>query len=131
MLRANAVRVNPQASCPDCILQHAERFKTISNSTVISLEEKDLLSPHSSRYFIHNQVLLSTAQVLIQEASGNYTKCRALLDSGSQVSFISRPCAGRLNLEAKATHLHAEGIAGSNLDIITNSRKSANSFPRI
>ena len=113
MLRANAVTVKPQSGCKDCLLQHAKRFQTISNATVVSHEEKDLLSSHSCHYYVQNEVLLGTADVHIQESSGNYALCRAMLDSGSQVSFISRACATKLNLDIQLTHLHVAGVAAS------------------
>lgn len=37
-----------------------------------------------------SQVMLSTANVLIQDSKGKWHKCRALLNSGSQPNFISQ-----------------------------------------
>ena len=39
-----------------------------------------------------NHMLLATAIVEVQNKSGHYVPCRALLDSGSQSSFITRMC---------------------------------------
>ena len=115
MLRANAVIVNPQPCCGKC-LEHAKKFQTISNATVLSHEEKSSLFPQSLHRYVNNEVLLSTAEVLILEPSGRYTKCRVLLDSGSQVSFITSACAMKLNLETTKTHLHVQGIGDSIAD---------------
>lgn len=90
----------------------------ISKATIVSQQEKDSLPAHSFHYLIHNEVLLSTANVLIQEPSGSYTECRAVLDSGSEISFISRACASRLNLKARSTSLTIEGVAASNVGTV-------------
>ena len=100
-----------------CALQHGKKLKAISIAAIVRDEVKEA-SSLSYHYLIHNEVLLSTAHVLVQEPSGNYTQCRALLDSGSQVSFISRPCATRLNLEAIPAHLHVDGVGSSSLNTI-------------
>ncbi|KAJ8981431.1 hypothetical protein NQ317_015633 [Molorchus minor] len=47
----------------------------------------------------YSKVLLSTALIEVCDKYGNYHTCKALLDSGSQVSIISQNCYRRLNLK--------------------------------
>lgn len=44
-------------------------------------------------------VLLATAAVRVMDSSGTYQEARALLDGGSQATFISETCASRLGLK--------------------------------
>ena len=54
-------------------------------------------------------VILATASVNVYTDRGNVT-CRALLDSGSQLSFISEACAQRLSLPRKKARATINGI---------------------
>ena len=49
-----------------------------------------------------NHILLATAIVEVQNKSGYYVPCRALLDSGSQSSFITDRCVQRFMLQSGA-----------------------------
>lgn len=55
-------------------------------------------------------VLLSTAVVNMEDVSGKSHKCRALLDSGSQSSFISRELRDKLGLPLQQTNSFIQGI---------------------
>lgn len=55
-------------------------------------------------------VLLSTALVEISDKYGSFHKCRALIDSGSQTSFISQKCVNRLGLTHFNTSLSIQGL---------------------
>ena len=58
-----------------------------------------------------SKVLLATATILIQDGGGSYQRCRALLDPGSQASFVSESCVHRLRLKRKKTELHVTGVS--------------------
>jgi hypothetical protein len=65
-----------------------------------------------------NHILLATAIVEVQNISGHYVPCRALLDSGSESSFISERCVQRLRLSRTQTDPSIQGI--SNVNTPTN-----------
>jgi hypothetical protein len=55
-------------------------------------------------------VLLSTALVYVY---GSRIACRALLDSGSQVNFISQKCIEALKLKTRPVNISISGIGGA------------------
>ena len=61
-----------------------------------------------------NHILLATAIVEVQNKSGQYVPCRALLDSGSESSFITERCVQRLRLSRTETHASIQGISNVN-----------------
>ena len=61
-----------------------------------------------------NHILLATAIVEIQNKSGQYIPCRALLDSVSQSHFITERCVQRLRLTRTQTHTSIQGISNVN-----------------
>jgi len=61
-----------------------------------------------------NHILLATAVVDVQNKSGQYVPCRALLDNGSQSSFMTERCVQRLRLSRTQTHASIQGISNVN-----------------
>ena len=61
-----------------------------------------------------NHILLATTIVEIQNKSGQYIPCRALLDSASQSHFITERCAQLLRLSTIQTHASVMGISNVN-----------------
>jgi len=59
-------------------------------------------------------MLLVTAIVEVQNKSGHYVPCRALLDSGSESSFIKEGCVQRLRLFRTQTQASIQGISNVN-----------------
>jgi len=57
-----------------------------------------------------DSVMLATAIVLINDISGVPKRCRALLDSGSQINFVTDACAQSLKLSRTNRHLPIVGI---------------------
>lgn len=66
-----------------------------------------------------NYTFLATAVVLVSDRRENQRKCRALLDSGSQVNFISGNLAKSLQLERKKSNLPVGGIGASQLRAVS------------
>ena len=63
-----------------------------------------------------NQILLATAIVEVQNKSGQYVPCRALLDSASQSHFITERCVQRLRLSRTQTRASIQGISNVNTE---------------
>ena len=53
--------------------------------------------------------ILPTAMVSIEDDSSNVIKCRALLDSGSQMSLISEEAVQRMKLKRQKQSLNVNG----------------------
>jgi len=66
-----------------------------------------------------NYTFLATAVVLVTDRRRNQRKCRALLDSGSQVNFISGNLAKSLQLECKRSNLPVGGIGASQVRAVS------------
>lgn len=84
---------------------------TCSTQAVASTSNAE---PHDAThtFYIQNksvqtQVLLPTAIIKIQNRSGNYVDCRALLDSGSQINLITSTFAKRLGLPLKRCEINS------------------------
>lgn len=59
---------------------------------------------------VNSHVILSTAVIHVKNASGRSVSCRAVLDSGSQMSFVTKECAQRLCLSMQPLELSIAGI---------------------
>jgi len=66
-----------------------------------------------------NYAFLATAVVIVKVRQGNYHKCRAVLDSGSQVNFISKKFQNVLNLPSIHVMLPVSGIGSSRIQSTT------------
>lgn len=56
------------------------------------------------------QIILSTAIIGIKDINGNFVECRALLDSGSQINFITSELAHKLGLKIEKTNVPITGV---------------------
>ena len=76
--------------------------------------------PSISTAFTHlsssnkDNVILATALVEIRDKSGQYILARALLDSGSQINFVTEELAQRLQLRKEEQILSLLGIGKTN-----------------
>ncbi|UYV71532.1 K02A2.6-like, partial [Cordylochernes scorpioides] len=68
-----------------------------------------------------NQVLLATAQIIVEGANGTQQICRALLDSGSQVSLITKEICERLELKGQTSRRSLRGIGNGPVQVSTTS----------
>ncbi|UYV62714.1 hypothetical protein LAZ67_2001673 [Cordylochernes scorpioides] len=77
-------------------------------------------SIHNTTCLMSNQedsfVLLSTATIMVMNHQGKYQPCRALIDTASQATLITRDCLKKLNLEPSRTRVELAGIRGQILD---------------
>lgn len=60
-----------------------------------------------------SQILLATARVRLEADNGNTVTARALLDSGSQTTFISSETVRKLGISSKKYNVQISGIANS------------------
>uniref|UniRef100_A0A1I8PRY2 CCHC-type domain-containing protein n=1 Tax=Stomoxys calcitrans TaxID=35570 RepID=A0A1I8PRY2_STOCA len=85
---------------------------------------------HSSRQV--SNVILATALVLVRDSEGKYQLGRALLDSCSQVNFISESLCRSLNLKKCANSTDISGVGSSILKVAyktqTTVRSRLNNF---
>lgn len=83
-----------------------------------STAKENLNTSTSTSLFVGSEqgyVFLATAVVLASDTFGNMKKCRVVLDSGSQVNFISKQLANKLQLRAKRSNLPVSGIGESHV----------------
>ncbi|UYV82913.1 hypothetical protein LAZ67_22001359 [Cordylochernes scorpioides] len=77
-------------------------------------------SIHNTTCLMSNQedsfVLLSTATIMVMNHQGKYQPCRALIDTASQATLITRDCLKKLNLEPSRTRVELARIGGQILD---------------
>ncbi|KAF2887129.1 hypothetical protein ILUMI_19044, partial [Ignelater luminosus] len=59
---------------------------------------------------LNSQVLLATAVILTFDKAGNAHKCRAFLDIGSQLNFLTESMLKKLNLESNSLNTSISGI---------------------
>ncbi|XP_026830502.1 uncharacterized protein LOC113563287 [Ooceraea biroi] len=77
--------------------EHSEPT-TVVNHNVIATNVQDVTSIYFAGKQM-SQVILSTAQVFVQDSNGNLVTCRALLDPGSQFNLITADLVQRLKLQ--------------------------------
>jgi len=63
-------------------------------------------------------VFLSTAEVLVTDSKGYKRKCRAVLDSGSMINFVSRSFSNALQLQTRKTELPIRGVGSSQVQSV-------------
>lgn len=80
---------------------------SIQSHLAANCSESSLLAANSV-----GQVLLSTAQIIIQIGNTHH-KVRALIDSGSQASFITKQMATKLKLKQTETNTTINGVGSS------------------
>ena len=108
-------------------LLHQEYQETRTSNTPCKENEEVVPQPGNSSMLVgvdeaytslltqsNMQVLLATVSIQIRNSAGKLSLCRAVLDSGSQVNFITRECARRLGLSMTNVNIPVVGIGLSN-----------------
>lgn len=107
------------SSICDTAVTSVDRSVSLSSPSVTApfLAPSGKVSPRSSAYpstastvESHTTVILFTALVKIRDSRGQYLLARALLDSGSQSSFVSESLCQRLALSRTKVNLPVSGI---------------------
>ncbi|KAF0745786.1 Uncharacterized protein FWK35_00034883, partial [Aphis craccivora] len=113
-------------SCSRChrrhnTLLHLEgRSDNANNNVTNNVQEENSLPVSSPQVSMaatleNSYVFLSTAVVLVTDNNGRAHKCRAVLDSGSQLNFISKGLQNKLKLPSERILLPVCGIGTSRL----------------
>lgn len=111
-------------SCPRCGKRHNSKLHIDSNLMPEEgnpMQTEQLMSiPSNSVLHVKDNtknasgstssVMLATAIVYILDSDGNRQRCRAILDSGSQLNFITSTCAQRLHLNQTNVSLSISGV---------------------
>lgn len=90
-----------------------------SMHTNVKDNEKDRQDVLIASHFVsrHKRALLATALVPIRSASGQVSMLRALIDSGSQASFVSERAAQTLNLRRTSINGTVTGVGSSKTSV--------------
>lgn len=103
-----------------------------TSSFVDAMRDMETTVPASP---IPHKTFLPTAIVDVQNNRGSFTPCRLLLDSGSELSYISENCAQRLGLRRTHSRILVSGITSMKggitrgcISLILKSRVSNNNL---
>lgn len=113
---------SPNQSRPETATNHNQQSDIVEqangfNDTIINSPQTLLANQPNENI---NNVILSTVCVLVRDLNGKRHSCRALLDSGSQINFITNELCNRLNLQKFKSNLSISGI--NNKTSLTNAR---------
>ncbi|KAG8187959.1 hypothetical protein JTE90_025730 [Oedothorax gibbosus] len=91
---------------------YEDNLKNLS-ATPENEEPADVSAHFSQENPLSKQILLSTAMIKVIDRHGNETTARALVDQGSQSSFVLESLTKRLNFKTKSTRAQITGIGSS------------------
>lgn len=90
-----------------------DSMNTTSQSATHNVSDDTRINTlHVHRNCIRNQVLLATALVKVTSPNNDQLILRALLDQGSEASFISEAAVQHLKLKKSPIHLSLSGLGG-------------------
>ncbi|XP_067216970.1 uncharacterized protein [Linepithema humile] len=108
----------PSSSCRKCQKTHNTLLHFESNTEPeinqnVSSDNKEMSIPVVTQCSLQNpsKILLSTAIIHVEDSRGKAHACRALLDSGSQLNFVTEDFAKRLRLNKQFINMPISGIA--------------------
>lgn len=107
-LPSNTTPTLPQSHLPN--LPSNTSSKQQPSTSTACLTQSTVMSVSSTNY-----VMLATAEVLVVSQNGNFVNARAMLDSGSQLNFITKSLASKLGLQPSSSALVIRGIGCSSL----------------
>ena len=125
--RHNTLLHRPGASAGK-VVTHASVEPDPESSTSIDQELEVAVAISDSK---SSNVFLSTAIINVFDSAGHIHSCRALLDSGSQASFLTEDFSKRIGSKPKPSSVAVNGISCSTLkstatvDVLLSSRVSS------
>ncbi|XP_054259498.1 uncharacterized protein LOC128984223 [Macrosteles quadrilineatus] len=103
--------VNPDL--PQTSAAHSSPSTTVNpvpTTSVNTTPPAQTLSCQFQHNSMSNSTLLGTAQVLVQDALGHWQVCRAVIDGGSQINFVTQSLAQTLRLPIRKCNVNISGI---------------------
>lgn len=88
-------------------ITHESNEQSSSNNQTVLYAGKTTNSKHNDD---NMNVMLSTSEINVFNRYGKMQVCRAVLDSGSQLNFISTDCALKLGLSSHTSSINITGI---------------------
>jgi hypothetical protein len=82
------------------------------NTSKVMYAQQNSVTSNSS---FPTDAMLSTSIVYIKDASGERLPCRAVLNNGTQLSFITHACAKRLQLKSSGNSITIAGIGANRM----------------
>lgn len=131
-----ADKCNSKYSCFRCKKRHNSllHFEKTTSSATANVQNDGLAETNDNSKIsmpvkvTNGHVFLATAAILVKDNRGSERNCRIVLDSGSQVNFISKELSNKLQLPTKESSLPINGIgatqvqAGSIVEVQLRSR---------
>lgn len=116
-LRHNTLLHLPKVSVSDQpssnSFQLEQNCSSASSEELHALDSKALSVTNTAILAKNECILLSTANILVQDIHGNYHMCRALLDNGSQLNFITKRLYNKIQLPTSNITHSVEGFGNS------------------
>lgn len=101
-------------------LLHKQNNTNDTNVAVATASSSEIVNNFSKQN--KNQIILSTAMIEVRDPITQQTeRVRALLDCGSQSSFITKSLQKKLNLKTNTINLNVVGIGNTNADKVRES----------
>src|SRR5699024_11211747 len=104
--------------CKTCNLKHNSLLHIALSPESNSNVTEDTVVSHFCKGQPTTVVLLSTALIKILDANNQAHLCRALLDCGSQSSFITSKLCAKLGLNLKPINISISGINLSSSNVV-------------
>ncbi|XP_025407382.1 uncharacterized protein LOC112681329 [Sipha flava] len=120
-------------SCLKCnrkhntLLHYETQFDTSESKSISDINHgknpQSTASCSSTSLIAHNSnghVFLPTVIVSVSDSHGTERKCRAILDSGSQINFVSKRLANMLQLPRQKVSLPVSGIGANQVQSVSS-----------
>ncbi|XP_018378092.1 PREDICTED: uncharacterized protein LOC108770856 [Trachymyrmex cornetzi] len=118
---AHQTKVCNSSNCRKCNKKHntllhlnssSKSEQSVSNAQLTSQDANSPLPVATQCTSSHRSlnILLSTAVINVYDSSNSVHSCRALLDSGSQMNFITEELANRLKLKGRPLDVAVAGV---------------------
>ncbi|XP_055909573.1 uncharacterized protein LOC129944268 [Eupeodes corollae] len=86
----------------------------VTSGVPVASSDSPLLTNHSFNFGFPKQTFLPTILSYVRNHQGELIKCRVLLDTGSQSSFITEALAQRIGLRRKHSRIPILGLSSTN-----------------